>query len=396
MNEKPDTAPESMDTPKTPVTTETVTTPEVVSTPSASPVAKQVPTAEAVAVMKKRMMKWIALAIVVIVIVLGVGAWALVYRMPDQNPGGMRSWLINSFNLPVAVVYTNGSWRTVPLEKYENNIQAATHFFDKQQEYGLSLASRPTLAVLREQEYDREIELEVTKELASKEDITVTDEDIQTYFNENILPQAASEDEIATTLKDLYDWTVEDFKQQVLYPVVLRKKLNDKLTTDAAVDTQAKTTAEDVLAQVQKGEKSFADLAKEYSDDTGSAAQGGSLGSFGKGTMVQEFEDAAFDLQAGQVSGLVKTQYGYHIITTISRDDAAGTVEASHILIAFETVDDRVEALQKEAKIYKMLPAYAEESEDALENPYTNTNAAVTNTNAAVETDENSNTNVAQ
>lgn len=74
--------------------------------------------------------------------------------------------------------------------------------------------------------------------------------------------------------------------------------------------------AEKVLAKVNAGED-FAALAREYSDDTGSAAKGGDLGSFGRGTMVPEFEQTAFSLNPGEISELVETTFGLHIIKVI-------------------------------------------------------------------------------
>ena len=68
-----------------------------------------------------------------------------------------------------------------------------------------------------------------------------------------------------------------------------------------------------LLERIQKGEK-FGKLAKEFSLDSGSAKRDGSLGYFGRGKMVKEFEKSAFNLQTGQISEPVKTQYGYHII----------------------------------------------------------------------------------
>jgi peptidyl-prolyl cis-trans isomerase C len=78
-------------------------------------------------------------------------------------------------------------------------------------------------------------------------------------------------------------------------------------------DEQAKTKADQLRARLAKGED-FAAVAKAESDDTGSGAQGGDLGSFGHGQMVPEFDKAAFGLKEGEISQPVKTQFGYHII----------------------------------------------------------------------------------
>jgi len=82
---------------------------------------------------------------------------------------------------------------------------------------------------------------------------------------------------------------------------------------DAATKAQAKTKAEAVLKDLKAG-KDFATAAKESSQDTGSAPQGGDLGYFEKGQMVPPFEAAAFAMKAGQMSELVESPFGFHII----------------------------------------------------------------------------------
>ncbi|TLY03017.1 MAG: peptidylprolyl isomerase [Thaumarchaeota archaeon] len=72
------------------------------------------------------------------------------------------------------------------------------------------------------------------------------------------------------------------------------------------------SVAQELRAKIAKGE-SFANLAKENSIDV-SKKRGGDLGFFGRGIMVPEFEKAAFALQKGQVSDVIKTQFGYHVI----------------------------------------------------------------------------------
>lgn len=73
-----------------------------------------------------------------------------------------------------------------------------------------------------------------------------------------------------------------------------------------------KFEAEDLLKKLESGED-FGQLAKDYSS-CGSASDGGNLGEFGKGMMVKSFEDAAFALEVGQISNIVQTQFGHHLI----------------------------------------------------------------------------------
>ena len=91
--------------------------------------------------------------------------------------------------------------------------------------------------------------------------------------------------------------------------------------SDAAKDAAAKAKAQDLLKQIRGG-ADFAALAKANSDDPGSKATGGELGFFQKGKMVPAFEQAAFALQPGQTSDLVKTSFGYHIINVEEKQTA--------------------------------------------------------------------------
>ncbi len=86
-----------------------------------------------------------------------------------------------------------------------------------------------------------------------------------------------------------------------------------KAAPEAEVNT-ARNKAEEVLAQVKPAPGAFARLAKQYSQDPQSAEKGGDLGWFGRGMMAKAFEDAAFGLQDGQISDIVRSDYGFHII----------------------------------------------------------------------------------
>ena len=80
----------------------------------------------------------------------------------------------------------------------------------------------------------------------------------------------------------------------------------------AHILVEKESVANEILEKARKGE-SFSKLAEQYSID-GSRRRGGDLGFFGRGTMVREFEAAAFGLKKGEISGIVRTQFGYHII----------------------------------------------------------------------------------
>lgn len=131
----------------------------------------------------------------------------------------------------------------------------------------------------------------------------------------NVMLKAELEPKVAVTAdagKKFYDENKARFRQDDSVHashILIRTPEN----ADAAAKAKAKSQADGLLAQITKG-GDFAGLAKQFSQDPGSAPNGGDLGFFSKGQMVPAFEQAAFSLKPGQTSGVVETPFGYHII----------------------------------------------------------------------------------
>ncbi|WP_353156014.1 SurA N-terminal domain-containing protein [Herminiimonas fonticola] len=121
--------------------------------------------------------------------------------------------------------------------------------------------------------------------------INVSDADIKSYYEQNAK-----------------HYGVEEQRRASHILIGVSKDASD------AEKAAAKAKAEQLLATLHKHPQEFAKLAKENSSDTGSAERGGDLDFFGKGMMVKPFEDAAFKLKQGELSDLVQSDYGFHII----------------------------------------------------------------------------------
>jgi peptidyl-prolyl cis-trans isomerase D len=164
--------------------------------------------------------------------------------------------------------------------------------------------------------------------------VQVTHDDLQAYYNQH---------------RDQYR-----VAEQVKVSHILIK--TPLAGADGKVDekgvAEAQKRAEDLLKQLKAGAK-FEDLAKKYSEDPGSAKESGSLGWIGKGRTVPEFEKAAFSLSKGQMSDLVKSSYGFHIIRVDDKQDAH--------MKTLEEVKGEIEPILKQQKTQEIAQKQADD-----------------------------------
>jgi peptidyl-prolyl cis-trans isomerase D len=136
-----------------------------------------------------------------------------------------------------------------------------------------------------------DIEYVVLNLAAVQKDIVVPEAELKTYYEQNAARLAGLEERRASHIL-----------------------INADKGASAAERDAARAKAQALLAEVQKSPNQFAELARKNSQDTGSAAKGGDLDFFGRGAMVKPFEEAAFALKKGETSGVVETEFGFHII----------------------------------------------------------------------------------
>ncbi|GAB5604954.1 SurA N-terminal domain-containing protein [Sideroxyarcus sp. TK5] len=181
--------------------------------------------------------------------------------------------------------------------------------------------------------------------------VSVADAEVRKYYEQNPqqfeLPERAQVDYVvfsADALADKIDPAAAEVKSY--YEEHLAEFSTQEQRQAAhiliAVPTQAgdaekqaaRQQAEQLLADVKSAPAKFAALAKEHSQDPGSAANGGDLGMFARGMMVKPFDDAVFSMQVGQISDLVQTDFGYHIIkvTAIKPSRAQPLQEVSALI----------------------------------------------------------------
>ncbi|RLC57372.1 MAG: peptidylprolyl isomerase [Candidatus Cloacimonadota bacterium] len=222
-------------------------------------------------------------------------------------------------------------------------------------------------------------ELEFKKELRGA---GLSVPDLKDYYIEMMTEEQLKSQIIRHNIKSkihITEGEVEEYYKENLVDIPPRPEMY-KIGMIVRFIKAGKDTKEKVLVEINKIRDKvnegadFAELAKEYSDGP-SAANGGNLGFFGKGMMVKPFETAAFALMPGEISEVIETQFGYHIIKVLEKK--GNEVNASHILKIVEATEEDVQAniqlmegvLQKLAdgeEFTELAKTYSEDEESAI------------------------------
>jgi peptidyl-prolyl cis-trans isomerase D len=225
----------------------------------------------------------------------------------------------------------------------EQNKLTATRFENDRRSELLTQQARDSLAMLvsvpksvAEQtikfaHQQREVSVAEIKAAQFVKQVNVTPEQVKAYYDKNkdkfkVPEQVKLEFALLSAAGLVAQMKVTDEEVKAFYDENAAKFQGDEqrqashiligfgVGASAAEKAAAKDKAADILAQLNKNPKRFEELATKNSQDPGSATKGGDLGSFGRGAMVKPFEDAVFSMKVNQISDLVESEFGYHII----------------------------------------------------------------------------------
>ncbi|MDZ7838968.1 MAG: peptidylprolyl isomerase [Actinomycetota bacterium] len=271
--------------------------------------------------------------------------------------------LLLIFFLTLTISGCSKAAATVNGEKInDSDIDAYFNFFKSQDTEGVLEQDQATIDNVQSNILDSLIVIKLLKQYAQKEGISVSQKELDTRYQE-MIETYGSREEFEQALESM---TVdEDFLRNEMENQILRTKIFDMVTTgievseeeardfyeqnkqdlflvpekievshilarfeleegQTEVTEEAKQSAMDKIEFVQQKleeGRSFEEVAIEYSDDTASAENKGELGYISRGEMLEEFENAAFALQIGEVSDIVETVYGYHILKVTDKQD---------------------------------------------------------------------------
>jgi len=285
----------------------------------------------------------LAALFVVMIAFFSVGIYALRWQGPAIGK------VQNALPFPMAVV--NGRFITFMdfskrYEAYKKSI-TANQVFDFNDPANAQAVVKQKTDLL-----SRMVDLKLEEVLAARMNVSVSKSDID---KELAIFTANGSSEFEKSLQDTYGWKIQDFVAELVVPQLREQKLRKALVADEKMNAKGYETARDIKTKLGQG-ADFAELAKQYSQDTTSKDLGGDLGWIVPEDLAPDFREAVFKLQPKQVSDILTSPYGLHIVQVLesSKDDSGKTsVHLRQIMLSDFNFDQWLEQQRNEAKVWK-------------------------------------------
>ncbi len=296
----------------------------------------------------KKLMTGIGIGVVVVVVAALVGFGVMIYKYRSDN----RAVAVAATIIPYPAVSVNGSplWNVATYHQYLFELASVKKYLKYS---GTDINSGDGKKQFEEMKKGILTRLEdnlIYAQGARQYGITVSQKEVDDQYN-SLVTQAGGIDKVKTMLTNLRGWTVDDFKDKIREGV-LQQKLGDRIVKDDKLNATAQKQADDIIKQLDGG-ADFAELAKKQSIDA-YAGNGGDFGFISKGQLgVPELDDVIFKLEVGKHSGVIKTQYGFHIVKVTDKKD--DQVRVSQILIKATDLDSWLKDQRSKAKIVEYI-----------------------------------------
>lgn len=254
--------------------------------------------------------------------------------------------------LPSAMV----NWSPLSYAEYLNQRQAVERYTSYLQTSTSGVYHAQSPADISATTITKMIRLAASQKVMKQLGISVSGSDVNQAYTSQLL-QNGDAAQVEATINQLYGWSPEQFKNNVIRPAIIRDKIQEKLSFDETISAAAKKQAQEVLNLVTAGQESFSDLAKKYSDDV-YGTNGGDLGLVKQGEQAKQIDEAAFTLDLNTVSDIIHTKYGYHIIKPTERKTVDGVeqVYLYQITILAPQVDDYLNTELKKLPVQVFVP----------------------------------------
>ena len=273
-----------------------------------------------------------------------------IYRFQLRGP--VVTQITRVLPVPAAIVGSH----IITFSEWQAGVAELTEYQSRQEAFNVGYAA-PTASELEQHMLDRLVDRILLDKIAREYNVKVTPEELQAELD-LVSQEAGGQEIIRAQLADQYGWSLKDFTTKILEPLLLYDKVSLAVNFDQRLSREANEIAEQLLIRLRTSNSSFEMLAAEYSQDL-TAASGGDLGYFGPGEMVPEFEAAAFGLKPGEVSDIVTTRFGHHIIKVeehVTDDDGkVMQIRARHILIRAVNLESYLEEKKQLTRIWKFV-----------------------------------------
>jgi parvulin-like peptidyl-prolyl isomerase len=273
--------------------------------------------------------------------------------------------------IPFPAAYIRGAG-SISVNEIKEDDKAVQKFYDSQdfEKIGMRVdfstdQGQKRLKVKEKEIINKLIENKIIEALAQKRGIRISDATVDQEVDSSI-EQFGNRQNLMSELSRLYGWTLNDFKQKVVKPELYAEKLTEAFTSE--VDTSAQEAKmKSLYDRVNAKKEDFAKVATESSEGQ-SAENGGDLGWSTKDQLVSEIADKAFSMKVGDISEVISSPLGFHIIKLEEKkiDNGQDLVHLRQIFVKTPTFSDWLKDQMKNYPVTVFLRDYQWSSSDAL------------------------------